>query len=1054
MTIPKTERWNPNWDFSPADLGEVGSLVEGSPADGPDCVLVSYHTAPLRKDSENTYVVFVKTDTLANQVVSICWTVEQTDGTVLSGPKDGTTLFKYSPDPESKETIVVRAELMKTGGKVLRKLRMQQSVKPPERGLEDFLGARPGIWGWNPFRPQGALGGDESAAREVLGDFKLYIDEAYIKVTDSKKVPRRLLTAITYLRAEQVPKKKGVIGEVVATGFASTYRNSEISKAAHELNTAEPAPQYLNNGLGVCQLPPFIVAMLPFNDSSAPFLPWREIPGNPDAANNMRNDLFEEFKKLLPDKQIGLFNLLRFPKSNIDLAYKLLNRLKQRLFNDDTWEQVLNKDIALKSIAHDFRAYSAEPSSFLSILSLLPGDEDRHGWQSSKFGREAAILCDSPLIDMIDKDGIAARPVHVHFYGGSPTRVIDPIRDKNTSPEPVWESEHFGWNPHNVRPRPQPNDGVRWVMLDVGYWGHYVRKKPQRNFGLIEENHVWLCELRWEDVQGVHEQTLRRLADHPLSRKLEMELYETWGYAIELVSHAVADPPQTGPPLVAERLTVAFPDMHLPMKWPDLKPSTAYHTNANARRELRKQLRLAQHAPKGEDIIDTLGKLVGDQDVGMTRVEQLELQQHLWGLYGIPPTPGPWSAGGEYFNKEQFLAEKALVDRKLAIDSCWFYPPDHKKAADDLPKADPLVVGEDIDESKLIGDAGPAIDLSALLLTLLDLRANPNYDVKVIQVGDLYEIWVNQEWLYKNFPEAEDPPGYIEAFIRNFLLTGISVWATNTSDAYQFRLADYWGNSLPRKMKPDTIKDIAIDFPEPYIFHYWPREQLVKRRKTGSALTSQDETNLGASLDRAATRLKERIDKIRAFSLPIPSVLPPSRERAIQELKNRNRLSSDRQRKNLRDQDEYQWNALVLDLFVQLKAIMLHGNHGGYRSDPCLSAKLAEADKAKPWMCKDGIWAEHGNRFDPYNRDGMAFGAGVTNLVYYYFRPHLEDLNALKSKVVPAFHKEMIPGVAFWSNMVNHRKFSPWNDDGVAGFTISINGHTHTPDLLIITTKS
>ncbi|MCK5243740.1 MAG: hypothetical protein KAJ90_00610 [Desulfobacterales bacterium] len=1046
MTIPKTERWNSNWDFSPADLGEVGSLVEGSPAEGPDCILVSYHTAPLRKDSENTYIVFVKTDTLANQVASICWTVEQLDGKVLSDPKDGTTLFKHSP--ESEETIVVRAELVKTGGTVLRELRIEQSVKPPERGLEDFLGARRDILGLSPFLPQIVLGGDGSAAREVLGDFKLYIDEAYIKVTDSKKVPRRLLTAITYLRAYQVPKKKGVIGEVVAAGFASTYRNSEISKAAHELNTAEPAPQYLNNGLGVCQLPLFIAAMLPFNDSSAPFLPWREIPGNPDAANNMRNDLFEEFKKLLPDKQIGLFNLLRFPKSNIDLAYKLLNRLKQRWFAEDTWEQVLNKDIALWFIAHDFRVYSAEPSS--SVI----------------FGRKAAILCFSPLIDMIDDDGIAARPVHVRFMNGLPTSVIDPIRDKNTSPEPVWESEHFGWNPHNITWRPQPSDGTRWVMLDVGYWGHYVRKKPQRNFGLIEGNNVWLCELRYakkamfEDIQGIHEQTLRRLADHPLSRNLEMELYETWGYAMELVYHAVADPPQTGPPLVAKRLTVAFPDMHLPMKWPDLKPSTAYHTNANARRELRKQLRLAQHAPKDEELVDALGRLVGVQTVGMTRAKQLELQQHLWGLYGIPPTPGPWLAGGEYFNKEQFLAEKALVDRKLAIDSCWFYPPDHKKAAEDLPKADPLVEGKDIVESKLIGDPGPAIDLSALLLTLLDLRANHNYDVKVIQVGDLYEIWVNQEWLYKNFPEAEDPPGYVADFIANLKLLGISFGA-NSSDAYQFRLADYWGNSLPRDMKPDTVKDITIDFPEPYIFHYWPREQLVKRRKTGSALISQDVTDLGASLDRAAQRLKERVDKIRAFSLPVPSTLPPSRERAIQELKNRNLLSA-RQRKNLRGQDEYQWNALVLDLFNKqdLDTDMLHGNHDGYRSDLCLFVELDEADKAKPWMCKDGIWAEHGNRFDPYNRDGTAFGAGVTNLVYYYFRPHLQNLqkwNDLMSKVVPTFYKEMIPGVAFWSNMVNNYQgppTTPWSDEGVAGFTISINGHTHTPDLLIITTKS
>ncbi|MFN2303763.1 MAG: hypothetical protein ACK2TV_08540, partial [Anaerolineales bacterium] len=418
------------------------------------------------------------------------------------------------------------------------------------------------------------------------------------------------------------------------------------------------------------------------------------------------------------------------------------------------------------------------------------------------------------------------------------------------------------------------------------------------------------------------------------------------------------------------------------------------------------------------------------------------------------------------FTAEQFLAEKNILDREIALKNSWFYAPS---------KENPQ------------GDASPAVDLIAMLSAIWELQQKKK-KIQVIQVGDLYELWVNREYLYRDWPidEAGVGSGFALSIIRDY---GSAVKGfRGQPDSYQYRFDGDWYEPEGKRIKYVSDIEKGIRGSRCYIFNHWPERNLVDRYSVGQdiveyhkELNSEIEQQerlyytkgtkyhdwiearnklrsllrkrkrLNSTVDRiprVRELVKERIDNVKAFVLPNPDkwasdVLTRVSGNVLGEEKFKTYW-----RKDPLGKYECLWNKLALDLLSKVDCQMIYGNHDSYRGDKLINTKLGKYEKANMWHSEPGLWAEHGHRWDQYNRDGVVFGAGVTNLVYYYYRPYIESLNKLKSKLLPQFYTEIFPGMVTWYLLANYGDREKWFGSSVKPFGICAIGHTHTPNLL------
>jgi len=565
------------------------------------------------------------------------------------------------------------------------------------------------------------------------------------------------------------------------------------------------------------------------------------------------------------------------------------------------------------------------------------------------------------------------------------------------------------------------------IKLDCGYWGAYDRAaegtdNELRYFGVIEGHDVWLCQFRGrapyvngDDAPG---------GDTLLGQLLNQLSRSQMG--IRLVAHAVAPVAAYTRGLPEERLTVIVPDLHLPEKWAEMPaPSVFRGLPQEAIRTLYMRLYNSQHEPSsGADVAATDASA------------QADIQSHLEALErGSPTYPLRYVSGSHFepnlddampvevpdyttvdITKEQFLAAKAVVDRSIILRTCWFYAAGGTRAH---PGS---------------GDASPAVDLVNFLNALKEFK-DSGKNVKVYQLGDLYELWLGREFLYRGYTVD------VQDAVSN--LGGIGLRAmSGMYEDFQYRMDKDWtdssGGTHPIKR---------------YAYHLWPRAELFHRHRIGP------DGAPGSQLPRLRRLLEERVASVKEFSLPMPTHHPGTAHLPSA------MTGSAYQHTNPQGVREYKWNKMILDLFSQLGFENIYGNHDGYRGDPSLNGGLSGPDKAKAWISEPGLWLEHSHRWDDYNRDGMAYGAGVTNLVYYFFRVTTHDPSdglhhddALQAYILPSQeHTAFVPGAAQWFLMRNFGGFSEIGSGDNAGsnatvhpFGIYVGGHTHAPDLVEI----
>ena len=310
MPVRKTESRTP-FDLAPSELGEaVASSDE-------QALLVSMITAPLATGRPNTYVVFVTDSGLASQVEQFEWTfTENADAPTQQTTQQGEVT--YTPASTGQLEVVVR--LKDSADTDLKALTLVQPLGNLQAEIETLLAAASeGV--------QPTLGNPE-AVRELVNDLSPYYQDARLLDGSADEDFERFLFTVV---------NDGVLRNDTAD------RHARIHHIADVLNTdSEDLPAALAPGVGVSALRLPLLAMHIGRTAGAdPLIEFVELPEVSAPRVAGYRDLLEQIGSLDEDSRIDLFNVARFPKSNIKYCGVVLELLRDRYFSGTSFADVL-----------------------------------------------------------------------------------------------------------------------------------------------------------------------------------------------------------------------------------------------------------------------------------------------------------------------------------------------------------------------------------------------------------------------------------------------------------------------------------------------------------------------------------------------------------------------------------------------------------------------------------------------------------------------------------------------------------------------------------------
>lgn len=349
MTIRLTESRIPQ-GFSAGDLGEAA--VDN--AEQVKFALVSYLTSPIALGSTNHYVVLVQGEGPENSSnITYQWTLSP--GQSGETEQEATAEGAFRLDASRIGNFVITVNVMK-GDTEVAVLSLAQRVVEPNSGLEQLIAGTGMLKHLGLDSSIGSLGGKPRASRELINDLRRYVLDAVNKPeTDSNTtvgvdLPARFLAAVVYAE----------ICRVDAAGFMG--REAELEAAAAELNGDFSLARGLagmKNALGVCQIKPQTLAMVVGPDLESTYTEWVDLPVEFERRSATNERIENNLNKLdhSKDVKLDLFNLLRFPKSNILMCARLLRKLATR---DGRWPEATRIDLAqspsnLEIVATEFK---------------------------------------------------------------------------------------------------------------------------------------------------------------------------------------------------------------------------------------------------------------------------------------------------------------------------------------------------------------------------------------------------------------------------------------------------------------------------------------------------------------------------------------------------------------------------------------------------------------------------------------------------------------------------------------------------------------------------
>lgn len=306
MPVRKTESRLPA-DFQASDLGEAVVAPDGR------CALVSFVTSPIAVGRENQYVLFVTDAALRETAQTFEWTFSENG----CGPIKQTTEFgvvAYRPQDTGRLEIAVR--VLDSGNAELARIEIKQLIVPQNGVLESEIAEAQNEPGPGIPHPD--------VARELVNEHSPYYHGVELQTPESGDGFKEFVFNIVFdgaLRRD------------------ASRRKTHLERLAASLNVAaEDFVSLAAEGVGVCDVRLALLAMT-FGDP--PGLEWTELPEQSAKRATADVKLRQRLALLDEAKRIDLFNVARFPKSNIKQSGRILEALRDRYFSGTNFTDVI-----------------------------------------------------------------------------------------------------------------------------------------------------------------------------------------------------------------------------------------------------------------------------------------------------------------------------------------------------------------------------------------------------------------------------------------------------------------------------------------------------------------------------------------------------------------------------------------------------------------------------------------------------------------------------------------------------------------------------------------
>jgi hypothetical protein len=304
MPVRKTERRIPE-GLLPDDLGQSVSAENGQAA------LISYIISPLVVNRPNTYVAFITDPNLADSIQNFEWTVTEND--IAAAPHlTATGEFIYVPHSTGNLNIALR--FLDGGNQEVAGLAMAQEIVDTNGELEELIHTSadqpgPGI-------------GNLDVARELVNDHNPYYQSVSLQTAEAGDGFKQFVFSMV---------SDGVLQKNAA------QRKELLDQLAVSLNNGtSDFSTLIAEGAGVCKIRMTMLAMISSNG-----LAWTELPEDPTLRLSADEQLRQTLAELDENKKIDLYNLVRFPKSNIVQCGRILEELRNHYFPNANFSDVL-----------------------------------------------------------------------------------------------------------------------------------------------------------------------------------------------------------------------------------------------------------------------------------------------------------------------------------------------------------------------------------------------------------------------------------------------------------------------------------------------------------------------------------------------------------------------------------------------------------------------------------------------------------------------------------------------------------------------------------------
>lgn len=399
MPVRKTESRIPG-GFEKAE--KLGYVSKNNPA---GLVMISYLGESIPYDSDkfpfyNKYVVFVDEDTISESQrlsTSYEWQIELIDAGENEDASDDTIIGNLVYETENgvlffSEAIANSLSLHLSNDVANRKLRISvkvsgisdpaptlsitHSLESLDERFEDFIKDQ--------IKSPTAGTGSAYLTRYLRYFFGDYFLEA-VKEFDSRegfKIEVNLIVAIAY---QNLLRQVNLLAD--DTPIPYTFENDDLER---QLNNGTPDFTSVKGHIGLCEIRPHILSMFLSTDSTSWFTDLNPAPfirpvQKFDELKNQQQ-LFEsltvesETNNFDHNKLIDLYNALRFPKSNINLATFLTNELKNSIeeFRNIEAELLPSKNREVSLIINKFYSGPADV-----IADMIPSAKSVRVFQSA-----------------------------------------------------------------------------------------------------------------------------------------------------------------------------------------------------------------------------------------------------------------------------------------------------------------------------------------------------------------------------------------------------------------------------------------------------------------------------------------------------------------------------------------------------------------------------------------------------------------------------------------------------------------------------------------------